>query len=189
MYDLPDLLVNRHGALPIDVPHQLKLDGYYSWKIKGDNTLVAGTSFRAQSGTPRNTLGVNDIYYNTFEVFVLPSATAGRNDVLTSWDLQFSYVRQLPRNMSLQIFFAAYNVLNEATALSRNDAYTGDYVTPIVNGTTDDLRHLKTIPAPKSSATCRYATCADVASPNAAFGQPTSYQAPIFTRFGARFTF
>jgi hypothetical protein len=30
---------------------------------------------------------------------------------------------------------------------------------------------------------------ASIAKPNAAFGQPTSYQAPIFTRFGLRFTF
>ena len=190
LYDLPDVIANRKGALPIDTPHQLKIDGYYTWKLKGDNSVVTGTSFRAQSGTPRNTLGINDIY-NSYEVFILPSATAGRNDFLTSWDIQLAYVRQLPRNMQLQLFFAAYNVLNESTVLSRDDGYTINYVTPIVNGTEADLHHLKTIPC----VSCLnpngmiVRTAGAVAKPNAAFGQPTSYQAPIFTRFGARFTF
>src|SRR5262249_13476188 len=131
MYDLPDLLVNRHGPLPIDIPHQLKIDGYYTWRLKGDNQLVTGTSFRAQSGPPRGTFGVNDIYNTSTEVFLLPSGVTGRNDFFTSWDVQIAYVRTLPRNMQLQIFFAAYNVLNEATATSRDDTYTVNYVTPI----------------------------------------------------------
>ena len=190
LYDLPDVIANRKGALPIDTPHQLKIDGYYTWRLKGDNSLVTGTSFRAQSGTPRNTLGINDIY-NSYEVFILPSATAGRNDFFTNWDILLAYQRQLPRNMTLQIFFTAYNVLNESVALSRDDAYTINYVTPIVNGTSADLGHLKTIPCVQclNPQMQIVHTAAAVAKPNAAFGQPTSYQAPIFTRFGARFTF
>jgi hypothetical protein len=190
LYDLPDVLANRKGALPIDTPHQLKIDGYYTWRLKGDNSLVTGTSFRAQSGTPRNTLGINDIY-NSYEVFILPSATAGRNDFFTNWDILLAYQRQLPRNMTVQIFFTAYNVLNESVALSRDDAYTINYVTPIVNGGDADLRHLKTIPCVQclNPQMQIVHNAGAVAKPNAAFGQPTSYQAPIFTRFGARFTF
>src|SRR5262249_10205248 len=131
----------------------------------------------------------NDIYYNTFEVFLLPSATAGRNDFFTDWDILLAYQRQLPHNMTMQLFFTAYNVLNESVALGRDDAYTVNYVTPIVNGTQADLGHLKSETFGRAKAGWYQYTIGGVAKPNAAFGQPTSYQAPIFTRFGARFTF
>src|SRR5262249_34986499 len=53
LYDLPDVLANRNGALPGDMPHQFKLDGYYTFNLNADNGIVLGTSFRAQSGVPR----------------------------------------------------------------------------------------------------------------------------------------
>jgi hypothetical protein len=176
MYDLPDLLTNRVGPLPTDIPHQLKIDGYYTFALHGDSSLVAGTSFRAQSGPPRNVLGVNQIYQPFPENFLLPAGAGGRNDFLTTWDVQLAYVRQLSKSTQMQVFFAAYNVLNSATATSRNDVWSNDFTTPIVNGTPADLMHLKTVGGA-------------VAKPNASYGSPTSYQAPIFTRFGARFTF
>src|SRR5206468_9231696 len=107
-------------------------------------SLVAGTSFRLQSGPPRNVLGPSDIYTGTpGEVFLLPSGSAGRNDVYTTWDLQLAYVRRLSHRTTLQLFFAAYNVLNTDTVTSRVDTYTTDFVTPVVNGTFADLGHLK----------------------------------------------
>jgi len=175
-YDLPDLLTNRVGPLPTDIPHQVKIDGYYTFRLHGDSSLIAGTSFRAQSGPPRNVLGVNQIYQPFPENFLLPAGAGGRNDFLTTWDVQLAYVRQLSKSTQMQVFFAAYNVLDTATATSRNDVWSNDYTTPIVNGTPTDLMHLKTVGGA-------------VAKPNASYGSPTSYQAPIFTSFGARFTF
>jgi hypothetical protein len=176
MYDLPDLLTNRVGPLPNDIPHQFKLDGYYTFRLTGDSSLVTGTSLRAQSGGPRNVLGVNQIYAPFPENFLLPSGSGGRNDFTTSWDLQLAWVRQLPRNMQLQIFFSAFNVLNTQNAVTRNDVYSLDFTAPVVDGSMKDLEHLKTV-------------AGTVAKPNASFGSATAYQPPLFTRFGARFTF
>jgi hypothetical protein len=69
-------------------------------------------------------------------------------------------------------------VLNSATATTRDDDYTDAtyYTAPIINGTMGDLKHLKTVDG-------------QVAKPNLGYGQPTSYQAPLFTRFGLRLSF
>jgi len=67
-------------------------------------------------------------------------------------------------------------VLDSSTAITRIDDYTYDSANPIVNGTPMDLGHLKTVNG-------------GVARKNEAYGQPMNYQAPIFTRFGARFSF
>src|SRR5262249_23536762 len=115
MFDLPDLLHNREGPLPQDIPHQLKLDGYYTFHLGGDNSLVTGASLRVLSGSPRNTLGAPPVY-GVSESFLLPVGSAGRNDLFSDVDFQIAYVRQLPRNMKLQLFFAIYNLFNEQTA-------------------------------------------------------------------------
>jgi hypothetical protein len=174
-FDLPDLLHNRLGALPQDVPHQLKIDGYYTWDLGKSGALVTGASFRAQSGSPRSYLGAHPIY-GASESFLLPAGTGGRNDVLTSLDLQLAYVIALSGASKLQLFFSLYNVLDSSAALTRIDDYTYDSANPIVNGTPMDLGHLKTVNGA-------------VARRNEAYGQPANYQAPIFTRFGARFSF
>ena len=170
--------LNRNGALAGDQPHQFKLDGYYNFNLSNNDGIVLGTSFRAASGQPRYFLGVNQIYAPSYIIYLIPQSEAGRNDVVTNWDLQLSYVRQLPRKMQLQFFFAVYNLLNSSTAIARDDRYTANttYVTPIVNGTVSDLRHLKGVDG-------------SVATPNVGYGQPTAYQAPLFTRFGLRLSF
>jgi hypothetical protein len=177
LYDLPDVLANRNGPLSGDIPHQFKLDGYYTFPLNADNGIVLGTSFRANSGIPRYFLGYNQIYASDI-VYLIPASQAGRNDVVTNWDVQLAYQRQLPRKMQLQVFFSMYNVLNTSTVTNRDDDYTSStaYTAPIVNGTMNDLRHLKTVDG-------------SVAKPNTSYGLPTSYQAPLFTRFGLRLSF
>jgi hypothetical protein len=179
-FDLPDLLHNRNGPLPQDTPHQLKLDGYYTWRFKGgDHQLITGSSFRVHSGSPRNyTAWSAHAGYDANESFILPAGMAGRNDLFYSWDLQLQYVRQLRHNRQFMVFFSVYNLLDTQTALLRDDQYTAAdvRVNPVVNGTTGELAHLKDINGA-------------VARQNENFGRPVAYQAPIFTRFGARFTF
>ena len=122
-------------------------------------------------------LGYNQIYQNPI-VYLIPSQNAGRNDVFTTWDLQFSFVRALPHHTSLQAFFALYNVLNSSAATLRDDNWTSftSYATPIVNGSMQDLNHLKTVGG-------------TIALKNEAYSLPISYQAPLYTRFGLRYTF
>jgi hypothetical protein len=155
--------------------------------LNSGNGVTFGTSFRAQSGTPRYFLGFNQVYLNDI-VYLIPAANAGRNDVVTNWDVQLAYVRQLPRKMQLQVFFAVYNLLNSSTAISRNDDYTDVYAysAPIVNGNMADLKHLKTVDYAYPGIGY---TGGGVAKPNLSYGEATSYQAPLFTRFGLRLSF
>src|SRR5262249_51300108 len=162
LYDLPDALANRNGPLPNDVPHQLKLAGAYTVRLGALTSLVLGTSMRAQSGTPRGTFGIHPVYVAP-EVFLLPAGRIGRNDALFSWDGQLAVVRELPRKQRMQIFLAVYNLLDREGVLARDDAYTLDFVAPVVSGTEADLRHLKT-------------TGGLVATKNPAFGHPTQVQ-------------
>src|SRR5690606_3206378 len=55
-YDLPDLMANRYGALGLDRPHNLKIDGFYQFDLKQAGVLTTGASFRALSGIAHNAL-------------------------------------------------------------------------------------------------------------------------------------
>ncbi|HJZ83975.1 MAG TPA: TonB-dependent receptor [Polyangia bacterium] len=174
LYDDPSQLPNRTGPLPADVPHQLKLDGAYRYPLRAGGALIAGTSLRIRSGSPRNVIGFNE--YGSATEFLLPAGAGGRNDVVTSFDVQLAYLRVLPHNLQLQVFLDAYNLLGSDAATARDDLYTRDATFPIVNGRMAELAHLKT-------------TDGAVARPSAAFGHPLTYQAPLLTRLGARLSF
>src|SRR5262249_31407685 len=77
LFDVQQNMFNRVGPLPADIPHQLKLDGYYALPLRANQRLVFGGSLRAQSGTPRaiRAFSVTEGGANTF---VLP--TTERND-------------------------------------------------------------------------------------------------------------
>ena len=177
LYDLPDVLLNRNGPLPSDVPHQIKLDGYYTFQVGSNDAVVFGTSLRAHSGIPRNVFGYNQTYYTPI-VFLIPSSEVDRNDFVTTWDVQIAYTHRLPHATQMQLFFAAYNVLDSSTVTARDDTYTAssDFTTPVANGKPTDLWHLKTVDG-------------QVAKPNAAYGSPIAYQSPLATRFGLRLSF
>jgi hypothetical protein len=121
--------------------------------------------------------GYNNNYYTPI-VFLIPSNQVDRNDFFASWDVQIAYTRRLPHNLSAQLFFALYNVLNTSTVTLRDDTWTAssDFTTPILNGRPMDLNHLKTVDG-------------GVAKPNAAYGLPIAYSSPLFTRFGLRVSF
>src|SRR5262249_15187809 len=142
LFDLPDMMHNRVGPLPQDIPHQIKLDGYYSWRVGASSQLVTGTSIRAQSGSPRNYQGAQPVD-GRGQTFILPAGMAGRNSWSGELDLQVSYQRQLPHGTALQLFVGVYNLFGLQTALLRDNNYTFDSVNPIVNGMVAELNHLK----------------------------------------------
>jgi hypothetical protein len=78
-YDLIELLANRDGMLSQDRPNYVKVDGYYTFDLKRQGSLVLGGRVRALSGTPINALAPH-YSYGGDESFLLPRGQLGRTD-------------------------------------------------------------------------------------------------------------
>src|SRR5262249_21738328 len=136
-YDQRELLINRYGPLPNDRPHNVKLSGSYFIPF-GDNTVVLGLAFTANSGAPIEVLGASpQIGQN--EVFVLPRGSGGRTPWLTQFDLHASYKRKLSSLFSFEAYLDVFNVFNQQAATSVDEEYTTSVVAPIQNGRVADL--------------------------------------------------
>jgi outer membrane receptor protein involved in Fe transport len=182
MYDLPELMANRYGPLAADRTHLLKIDGYYILAREGLGQFVFGSSIRAQSGIPHNTLGSHSLYGGG-ESYILPRGTADASPFMTQLDLKVAYGRKLGKQYLLEAFFDVFNVLNTQTEVDADEIYTFENVNPIVGGTEEDLRHLKALNPATDLPTNR------VAEVNPNFGNVVSRQAPLTMRFGVRLTF
>jgi hypothetical protein len=141
-YDLFELLANRNGKLPFDRPHAFKLDGYYKFDLKDQGEVTTGARFRAQSGVPIAPLG-NHVFYGAQESFILPRGVDGRTDFETNVDLHLAYARPVG-SMSVEVFFELFNILNHQGEVAVDTQYTGTDVDPIVGGSKEDLKYLKT---------------------------------------------
>ncbi|ACY17992.1 TonB-dependent receptor domain-containing protein [Haliangium ochraceum] len=176
-YDVPELMTNRYGRLASDAPHQIKLDAFYHLPIPAElGALIVGGRFRGRSGRPHNYLADHPIY-GAKEVVLLPRGSGERNDFVTSVDLQLTYGRALSEDMGLEVFVSVFNLLNQKTALRRDEQYTFDYPNPVGGGSVEDLEHVKSPGTNQALST------------NANFGNPIEFQDPIGVRLGARFTF
>jgi hypothetical protein len=173
-FDLTDLLANRNGPLPTDRPHNFKVSGYYVQPVGRSGSLIASLTFSLISGRPIEVLGLH-VYYGPREVFILPRGSGGRTPIVTQFDLHLGYEHQLGQ-LRASFFVDVINLFNQREVTNVDDEYTSSVVGPIVAGKPEDLRRL---------------TAADgslvVVSSN--YGQPTSYQAPLYMRFGARLSF
>jgi len=61
-YDIPELVRNSFGPLFDDIPHQVKVDGFYQFDLRGAWRLTLGSSARYRSGSPLNILGNHPQY-------------------------------------------------------------------------------------------------------------------------------
>ena len=174
-YDLLSLLPNKDGPLPGDVPNSFKLDGAYVYELDAKTSLNLGGNFRADEGTPLNTLGAHPLY-GPSEAFVLPRGSAGRLPWQWSVNLRANAAYKVSKDYSLGLTLDLFNVTNNQAVTSRDENYTFDSVSPIVNGKPADLAYLKT-------------TSGAPATPNPTFLNPTSYQLPFSARIGARLSF
>jgi outer membrane receptor protein involved in Fe transport len=146
LYDLPDLLANRYGALGLDRPHNFKVDGFYQFDLKKAGVLTTGVSFRAQSGIAHSVLAASPHPgYGTGETYLLPAGSGGRSPTSSQTDIHISYGRRLNKNTLLEGFFNVFNLFNQQEQLGTDENYTLDAVNPIVNGTFNDLKHAKTL--------------------------------------------
>jgi outer membrane receptor protein involved in Fe transport len=182
MYDLPELMANRYGELAADRPHLLKIDGYWQKVMKDIGRFTVGTSFRAGSGSPYNTLGSHPLY-GTGESYLLPRGTGGRSPFTTRIDTHLGYGRVLAGGRIVEAFVDVFNMFNQQPEVQVDENYTFDDVNPIVGGDESDLAHLKGI-----DPSTGYPT-AGVAEQNPNYGNTLSRQAPLSFRFGLRFTF
>jgi hypothetical protein len=182
MYDLPDLMANRYGAMALDRPHLLKVDGFYAFDFKAAGQLILGGSVRGESGVPHNALAAHWAY-GTDETFLLSRGSANRSPFTTTVDVKATYGRKIGKTNTIEAFVDIFNLFNTQDEIDADERYTGDSANPIINGDENDLRHSKTID-PLSGVEVN-------ASPNLNknFANLNARQAPLSVRFGLRYTF
>jgi hypothetical protein len=172
-YDTADLVLNRRGPLHNDRPHSGRVDGFYQLPV-GRGMFIAGLSFSAFSGIPRNYIvGIVD---GVPGVLLLPRGAAGRTPAVTQTDLKVSYRREITKMYAVEAFLDFFNIFNQRTALLTDDVYSVQAAAPIVNGTPADL------PYAKNGAGAPLAK-------NANFGNGIRFQLPFHARMGLRFLF
>jgi len=144
MYDLPELMANRYGDLSADRPHNVKLDGFYLFDFKKAGSVVAGASFRAQSGIAHNTLASHPIY-GSGEAYLLPRGTAPRSPFTSEVDARVGYGYPISKTTKVEGFVSVFNLFDSQEQLNVDENYTFDSANPILGGGAGDLAHLKVI--------------------------------------------
>ena len=181
LYDLPELMANRYGPMGLDRPHNVKFDGFYMFDFKKAGGLTTGVSLRAQSGIPHNALAAHP-FYGIDESYVLPRGALERSPVTTNVDIHLAYGYRINKTTELSAFVRVFNLFNTQHELDRDETYTFDNALPIVNGTPDDLKHLKAVDENGNETNT-------TPSPNKNFGHLNSLTAPRSMQLGFRLTF
>jgi hypothetical protein len=179
MYDLQDLMANRYGALGHDRPHNFKIDGFKIFDLKAAGFVTLGTSFRAQSGIPQNTLGAH-VFYGGGESYLLPRGSIDRSPMHWQVDVKGIYGRRIGKTSKLEGFVDVFNLFNNQEEVRVDQVYTTSFVNPIVGGDASDLRHAKSQFDARPDLT---------PTRNLNFGNTSQRQAPLSVRFGVRVTF
>jgi outer membrane receptor protein involved in Fe transport len=192
-YDLIELLANREGALPLDRPHYVKLDGYYLFDLRKQGALVVGARVRAFSGIPKNALGSHFIY-GANESFLLPRGALGRTGFDHGVDLHVEYTREIgqafEQNLALSVFVDVFNVYNHQGDFRVDQTYAPrvslagniQNANPVSGGDYEDLLWVRQI---DNNGTEQ----ADPIGRNQNFRNVTSRYQPAYVRIGARLTF
>ena len=176
LYDLPELMSNRYGALGLDRPHLVKVDAFYQFDFKKAGVLILGGSFRGQSGLAHNTLGGHPVY-GPSESYLLPRGTQPRSPFTMQTDVKLTYGRKLGGKSTIEAFVDVFNLFNAQEEIDSDETYTFDFLDPIVGGDQSDLRHIK------SSGV---GTTPEL---NKNYLNLTDRQNPLSMRFGLRYTF
>ncbi|MBS1124922.1 MAG: TonB-dependent receptor plug, partial [Deltaproteobacteria bacterium] len=144
LYDLPDLMANRYGPMGLDRPHNLKVDGFYVFDFKKVGYVVAGGSFRAQSGIAHNVLAAHAVY-GSGEAYLLPRGAAERSPLTTQLDVRLAYGKNLSKTTKLEGFVNVFNLFNSQEQLNTDENYTFEFANPVIGGDAEDLKHIKTL--------------------------------------------
>jgi Carboxypeptidase regulatory-like domain/TonB dependent receptor len=178
LYDLPELMSNRYGALGLDRPHNLKIDGFYQFDFKAAGALTLGASIRGQSGLAHNTLAAHPVY-GPDESYLLPRGSGVRSPFTWGSDVKATYGHKIGKRQSLEVFADVFNLLNSQIETDTDEGYTlsSSAADPIVGGDASDLRHAKSSGSGTSPEL------------NKNYGNLNARQAPRSFRFGLRYSF
>jgi outer membrane receptor protein involved in Fe transport len=176
LYDLPELMSNRYGAMGLDRPHLVKVDAFYQFDLKAAGVIILGGSFRGQSGLAHNTLGGHPVY-GASESYLLPRGVAPRSPFTMQTDVKLTYGRRLGGKNTIEAFVDVFNLFNAQEEVDADETYTFEFLDPIVGGDTSDLRHIKT----SGSGT--------TPELNKNWLNLNDRQNPLSMRFGLRYTF
>jgi outer membrane receptor protein involved in Fe transport len=180
-YDLPDLMPNRYGPSGLDRPHNLKVDGFYAVDLKTAGVLVLGSSVRAASGVPHNTLAGHPIYGGG-ESYLLPRGALYRSPATAQVDTHFSYGYQINKTTRLEGFIDIFNLFNSQAEVDIDEIYSVDSSLPIVGGDAKDLDHAKFTDGDGRQS-------AAIIEKSKNFGKLTQHQNPLTGQLGFRLTF
>ncbi|MBL4635507.1 MAG: TonB-dependent receptor, partial [Kofleriaceae bacterium] len=189
LFDLPELMANREGALPQDRPHSFKFDGFYNFDLGRPGVITTGVSLRAASGAPVNATGAH-YSYGQNETALLPRGSMGRIELSYDASIHLGYKRNIGGGMKLEGFLDFFN-LNAIEAFggqrtaSVDETYTFSSVNPVVGGKYEDLIYLKELDQSSGAET----TAPITALRNRNFGQARSLTSPPGAQIGARLTF
>jgi outer membrane receptor protein involved in Fe transport len=193
-YDLVELLANRHGKLPQDRPHYVKVDAYRPIELGQQDVLTLGGRVRLFSGIPTNALGAHYLYGED-ESFLLPRGQLGRTSFDHGIDVRIAYKRKLPRGMAAELYADLFNLYNRQGTFRVDETYAPRFsiaaggaggsaqnANPIAGGSYGDLIWAKAIDG----------NGVESATPlgrNPNFGRTTARYAPAAAQVGFRVTF
>ncbi|HEY8379000.1 MAG TPA: TonB-dependent receptor, partial [Nannocystis sp.] len=185
VYDIPELVRNSFGPLWDSRPHQLKLDGYYTFDLRRAGRLTLGLNLRFQSGTPISVYGDNNRYPGLSLVYVLPRGAGGRLGPNYYANLGISYAYPLPGERELELSARLVNLTNARAVLRVDETYSFSNTRAIAGGDLDDLKHAK---VQSSNAPTQFYQ-RTILPPQGNYGVQTQFQQPIAAQFELRLRF
>jgi hypothetical protein len=183
-YDLPELVRNSFGPLSQNIPHRVRVDGFYTFDLEEAGRLTLGTSCRYQSGYPISLRGSNS-RYGVGSVYVLPRGAGGRVEGNYNWNLSVAYGYPLKDNLELEVAVRWFNVTNAKAALRVDEVYSFDTTRAVAGADLSDLKHVKVQSAGRPGEFFQR----DVVAPQgnygvrSAFQNPTAAQIDVVLRF------
>ena len=185
VYDIPELVRNSFGPLWDNRPHQIKLDGFYTFDLRKAGRLTLGASARYQSGTPISALADNNRFPGLSLVYVLPRGAMGRLEPNYFVNLGLSYAYPLPGETELELTVRLVNLTNARAILRVDETYSYSQSRAIAGGDLEDLKHAKIInPGQPVSYFQR-----TILPAQGNFGAETQFQQPIGAQFELRLRF
>ncbi|MBK8261767.1 MAG: TonB-dependent receptor [Nannocystis sp.] len=184
-YDIPELVRNSFGPLFNNVPHSVKLDGFYSFDLKEAGRLTLGSSVRFQSGSPINTLADNNRYQGAFLIQVLPRGTFGRLEPNYFWSASLGYSYPLPGELELEFNARIINLTNAKATLRVDEVYSFQQARAVAGGDVSDLKHVK-IQNPGAPTDFYQRT---ILAKQGNYQVPVQFQSPVAGQFELRLRF
>jgi len=184
-YDIPELVRNSFGPLFNNVPHAVKLDGFYSFDLKEAGRLTLGTSFRFQSGAPINVMADNNRYAGAYLIQVLPRGSGGRIQPSYAWNASIGYAYPLPGELELEFNARLINITNAKATFRVDEVYSFQQARPVAGGDLSDLKHVK-IQSPGAPTSFYQRT---ILAKQGNYQVATQFQSPIGGQFELRLRF